>query len=61
MRGVTPPGEGQKIGEKGGFAAPKAPRKILEHFLEIFGKFVNENAKKSGSGGGLGRNISEIS
>ena len=41
------------------FAAPKAPRKIFEHFFEIFGKFVNKNAIKSDFWGVVGRYISK--
>ena len=43
------------------FAAPKAPRKIFEHFFEIFGKFVNKNAIKSDFWGVVCRYISKIS
>ena len=52
------------------FAAPKAPRKIFEHFFrnlkilstffENFGKFVDKNAIKSDFWGGVGRYISKI-
>jgi len=35
--------------------------KFLSTFLDIFGKFVNKNAVKSGFWGGLGRSISKIS
>ena len=67
---VTPPGgggvpstmlEGQRIGGKGVYMAPKASRKFSEYFLNIFGKFVNKNAIKSGFWGDLGRNIPKIS
>ena len=45
---------GQKIGKKG------RREKFLSIFLEIFGKFVNENTIQSGFCGGLGRNTSTI-
>lgn len=41
-------GRSAKNWEKGVFVAPKAMRKFFEKFLEIFGKFVNTNAIKSG-------------
>ena len=62
--------QGAKIGNKRVFAAPKAPRKIFpylfrslkifEHFLKIFGKFVNENAIENDFWGVVGRYILKI-
>ena len=42
------------------FSAPKAPRKFLNTFFEIFVKFVNKNAIKSDFWGDLCRSISKI-
>ena len=64
-------GGGQKIGKKGGFAAPKALRIFFEHFFrnskvfstffDVFGKFVNKNAIKSDFWGVVDRYISKNS
>lgn len=55
-RGVTPPGgflllgEGQKKGKKGILRRRRRREKILNSFLEIFGKFVNIDDVKSDVG-----------
>ena len=72
--GVTPPGGPSTKGEseKRGFSWRRRRREkflsaffgnfgIFEHFLEIFGNFVNKNAIKRDFWGGLGRYISKIS
>ena len=47
--------------KKGVFASSKAPRKKIEHFLEVLGNFGNKSAMKSDRWGDLGRYISKIS
>ena len=37
-------GGGKELEKRGIFAVPKAPENFLSTFLEVVGKFVNENA-----------------
>ena len=66
--GVTPLGGGsiyppgaKKLGHFYTFSAPKAPRKIFEHFFRNSWEICYKNAIKSSFWGVVGRYISEIS